>query len=454
DYVIISQLADERITPAAWFQAGIGQVVKVVDVGFNGFRIYPPLRDNINPDSKPKVMRPDFIYNSGVEDLTILFANASLSRYEYIGTVFTLSYATNSWIRNVQARNAYANFVDVGNSAKISIVDSHFKRVQKPTYTNTYALGLGGKTSDSLITNNILEDVWVTGIFSGSANGNVYSYNYEKDIREDHGIFHHGTYPFENLIEGNDAYRITHDCWWGRQGPGITYFRNRASEVRTSMNGACESEGLVADRLNVIANTARYFLSYPWCSYPDNCFDFDRMNTNMWVEKNRYRVKFIGIATPESTNTFIDNVKGETAPAEWANFDMPASLYLTSAPDFWCKETPWPAIGSNIDDFNNLNKLPAQRRYEGLQCTPIENDICIHSSDCVDQNPCTYDLCKDSACISNNANLDGGVNIGLGDIVQVIANWATAGPTGDLDSNGNVGLSDIIAVISLWANTC
>ncbi|MBN2517741.1 MAG: heparinase II/III family protein [Candidatus Altiarchaeota archaeon] len=79
---------------------------------------------------------------------------------------------------------------------------------------------------------------------------------------------------------------------------------------------------------------------------------------------------------------------------------------------------------------------------------------CAQDSDCTDSNQCTYDLCKDSACINNNANLDRGPTVGLGDIIQVICHWATAGPTGDVDSNGNVGLSDVLAIISLWGNSC
>ncbi|MBN2518426.1 MAG: hypothetical protein JXB14_06260, partial [Candidatus Altiarchaeota archaeon] len=79
---------------------------------------------------------------------------------------------------------------------------------------------------------------------------------------------------------------------------------------------------------------------------------------------------------------------------------------------------------------------------------------CAQNADCEDQNPCTYDLCRDSSCINNNANLDGNGNIGLGDIIHVIGYWATTGPTGDIDSSGWVGLSDVLAIMSLWGNSC
>ncbi|MBN2517931.1 MAG: carbohydrate binding domain-containing protein [Candidatus Altiarchaeota archaeon] len=79
---------------------------------------------------------------------------------------------------------------------------------------------------------------------------------------------------------------------------------------------------------------------------------------------------------------------------------------------------------------------------------------CSSNSQCTDDNLCTYDLCKDSSCINKNANLDNGANIGLGDIIQVIAHWATTDSIADIDSNGNVGLSDVLAIIGLWSNYC
>ncbi|MBN2518745.1 MAG: hypothetical protein JXB14_07890, partial [Candidatus Altiarchaeota archaeon] len=79
---------------------------------------------------------------------------------------------------------------------------------------------------------------------------------------------------------------------------------------------------------------------------------------------------------------------------------------------------------------------------------------CSTNLECTDSDMCTYDLCKDSACVNKDANLDGGMNIGLGDIIQVIGKWATADQAADIDSSGNVGLSDIIAIIGLWANSC
>lgn len=401
DYVIIRQDNDERIASNAWFAPGIGQIVKVAGLGANSIKIFPALRDDLKLDYNPRITKPDMLHNAGVEDLKIEFGDVDPVPL-YKGDVISFRYAINSWVKNVHARNAYAVFAELAESARIAIVDSYFETVQKPDYTNSYALSFGRMASDCLASNNIFEDVWVTGIFAGSANGNVYSYNYDKDIRQrDHGIIHHGTYPFANLIEGNDAYRITHDRWWGRQGPRITYFRNRASEIRTSLNG-WETD-IVADELNIIGNSAAYFLSFPWCTYPEVCFPFDRDTTNMWAEKNRFTSLLIAYDTgpttvyvpepgvcplaPELCAGFAGpRVKtcngycytqtgydGLTPPPTWQGFNMPASLYLAGPPSFWCKELPWPALGADIDDYSaELNKLPAQRRYEGLPCTRVD----------------------------------------------------------------------------------
>ena len=51
-----------------------------------------------------------------------------------------------------------------------------------------------------------------------------------------------------------------------------------------------------------------------------------------------------------------------------ANHSLSDSLYLSAMPDWWCKETPWPAIGPEVAGY--AQDIPAKRRFEGLPCTP------------------------------------------------------------------------------------
>ncbi len=378
-FVIVAQKAtnsdddlnnnDPRIMTNDPFNRRIGQIVKVIEVNGDTIKIEPAIRENLLTIADPRVeIINDFYTNIGIEDLTIYITSIS-SPPGYRGSI-KLERVVNSWIKNVKFENSYTHSISLNQSARISIKNNHFKTIQKSSYTNTYSITFGRLTTDCRAENNIQEDVWVTAMFVESANRNVYAYNYHKDIRQDHGIIHHGGYPFENLVEGNEAYRITNDCWWGKQGPRLTFFRNRASEIRTSKNGSCENDGaLVADQANFIANSANYFLSFPWCTYPDGCGDFDDFNTNMWSEYNFTRVAFKGINTPLASNTFINNETGTNSISNH-NIDLPDSLYLITKPDFWCDELPWPAIGADIDNYGGvLNKLPAQIRYEGGSCT-------------------------------------------------------------------------------------
>jgi len=50
-----------------------------------------------------------------------------------------------------------------------------------------------------------------------------------------------------------------------------------------------------------------------------------------------------------------------------SNHDLPDSLYLSKMPEWWCRETPWPPIGPDVNGY--YNDIPAKRRLEGLPCT-------------------------------------------------------------------------------------
>jgi hypothetical protein len=52
-----------------------------------------------------------------------------------------------------------------------------------------------------------------------------------------------------------------------------------------------------------------------------------------------------------------------------SDHDLSDSMYLNRMPDWWCQETPWPAIGPDVAGY--ANKIPAQRRFEGLPCTQL-----------------------------------------------------------------------------------
>ena len=276
-----------------------------------------------------------------------------------------------------------------------TIQDNYFQSEQHVGPVDSYGIWFGNVVSDVLATNNIIDKRWIAAIFSIGASGNVYSYNYHVNMQDSHDLFFHGTHPNTNLIEGNDVYRITMDNWWGRQGPKNYVFRNRArGEIRTEFQSRWNDAPVFAERNYFVGNSANWFLQYPYCTYPQGCFDFDGHTQNMWVEKNLFRIGFIE-STPEPTSVFIDNVHADQAPDNWN--PIPASFYLTEPPEFW-GDKPWPAIGSDVDDYSGtLVKLPAQDRYEQVGNQECSNGVLDNGEVCDDENANDGDGCS-SAC--------------------------------------------------------
>ncbi|MBN2517930.1 MAG: hypothetical protein JXB14_03725 [Candidatus Altiarchaeota archaeon] len=514
-YLLIMEDRDPAKIDDTTYPNTISQVIRVSSVNGNTITLDRPLRDGFTINQRVQIMNP--IVNSGIEDIKIRHPESITyprdQSWGYDGLV-RFNYAVNCWVKNVHLYWGQMWLLGIRNSRDVTVESSKFEWTEYNApievggagqVANSHLMNVVGGATDCLVWNNIFANNEQVVKFEGGPIGNVFAYNYARDVRPQASyIMLHGWYPQENLFEGNvgvsdrtgmgEGTTMWHDNIWGKQGPRNIFFRNRITGTQAGGFGTFDDRSwpLIGDMFSFIGNVGPSFYGSPGCNtaypFPEGCVKpFDTKMTNLWAEKNRYTGLLIqyntgptttlvpapgvcpqngdlcaGFAGPriKTCNGYCysqTGYDGRKPPSAWADFNMPASLFWDSPmpPPFWCKELPWPAVGADVDDLDNLNILPAERRDKGLPCTPIGSEIlCDDNSDCEDAELCTYDLCKDSACINNNANLDGGTNIGLGDVIQVMARWATAGPVGDIDSNGNVGLSDIIAIIGLWGNTC
>jgi hypothetical protein len=183
------------------------------------------------------------------------------------------------------------------------------------------------------------------------------------------------------------------DDVWGRQGPYQTWFRNRIRGicVWAGHNNNSESDVIVSSYANLLLNSAWAYVTKPSCNgWPEyqNCHDFDVDTNNMWAEYNLARdtrtdgspnaVDRYGfvLRSKEATTTFVNNLEADSSPASWAAAGFEESFWLSAAPDWWCSQTNWPAIGADVDDPSVYNQtsahaymLPAERRYRGHACT-------------------------------------------------------------------------------------
>lgn len=280
------------------------------------------------------------------------------------------------------------------------------------TLFNTEGIHVSTGAADNVIENNAFIDMSVTSKQEGGAEGNITAYNYVRGANaspQQNSFFTHGRYVRESLWEGNDfdTSMLTADHWWGRNGPRITIYRNRA--VGTGKHSAIttdkEKAGSwpIATDLNWIGNTASFFMRTAACvnGFPgclNTAHDIDNQVVSMHVEKNLYRdpmgfqidspdpttncgsgVGACPSSNPGASPSLGTNVEGKKAPVSWKNDSIPHSLYRPATPPtWWCQEAcSWSNVHAGIgawgDDFTaaSLCKLPAQILAEGGTCTPV-----------------------------------------------------------------------------------
>jgi hypothetical protein len=85
------------------------------------------------------------------------------------------------------------------------------------------------RTTNSLIENNIFQNLRSCVNISRGANRNVFGYNYCRDNTNTVGntgsdVSIHGNFPYLNLVEGNIISKLHLDDYHGKNGPYNTFF--------------------------------------------------------------------------------------------------------------------------------------------------------------------------------------------------------------------------------------
>jgi hypothetical protein len=165
------------------------------------------------------------------------------------------------------------------------------------------------------------------------ANGNVFSYNYSREVHRsepisDYGgdISLHGHYAYANLFEGNIVQNIMIDHAWGPSGPYNTIFRNRAE-----LYGIIFTSGnpTTSDSQHIVGNDVTSILG-----------SYSITGTGHIQHGNNIR----GTIRPTGTGTLTDT-----------------SYYIDMEPVFWSISDTWPSLG--IPNTLGAGSNPARNRW-------------------------------------------------------------------------------------------
>jgi hypothetical protein len=357
----------------------LGQFVEVTSVNGNQVSTNVPLHWTYNPGLTPwayYIPGADITRWSGVEDLTLT------QETNAVRDMVFLQGAQYCWVRNIEITNINADGIFTYYAVQSEFRDNYIHGAFDYGNSQAYGIALSMYSSNNRVENNILDSL-TAHLATGGTSGNVFAYNYLHHLIYSpapnwmigNPIINHGAFPHMNLWEGNIGYMVDGDFVWGSSGYN-TVFRSRSmgwmDDTRTNNNAAVRFA--TKNRyMNVVGNIL---------GTPGKSEVYEVRAGQPYNGSNKY-IWVLGICDtcsggnpdPKVAETILrhGNFDYVTNSTVWdpniSNHTLPPSLYLGQKPSWWCQETPWPPIGPDVAGL--VNAIPAQRRFEGLSCQPL-----------------------------------------------------------------------------------
>jgi hypothetical protein len=355
----------------------LGQYVEITAINGNQVAINVPLHWTYNTSLAPwayHITANHMSRYSGIENLTFTQDAANS------GHMVFFNGAQYCWVKNVEFSNIKNSAMMVYHTSQSEFRDNYMHTLAGGAgHGDGYGIVLTMYSSNNLVYNNIAASISSGGIENhGGASGNVMAYNYLYNIYYDTPSWlisspsmNHGAYPKMNLWEGNVGNMAEGDPIWGSAGY-LTVFR---SQSKGFMNDAA-----VTNNAAIRFANKNYYMnvvgSVLGTSGKSNQYE---MLAGQSYDSSKKYIYVLGHSTDGGSDdnkvvTTIyrhGNYDYVTNSVVWnpnnSNHNLPASLYLSQKPNWWCQETPWPAIGPDVNGY--ATKIPAQRRFEGLPCT-------------------------------------------------------------------------------------
>lgn len=400
DLVLIDQLNDPSLVTSSgvggtctWCgrygtngARALGESLLVKEIDGNTIRFNRPLyyeyRDRYDPQLSQIAADP--IHHAGIEDLHLqLVAGASS------GSCVRMNRAVNCWVKGVETsqpenKHILMYYYCLGNE----VSGCYFHDSQSFESNHGGGVELYGDSCDNLVEDNIFDHLHVAVALEAGGAGNVIAYNYTYEMEHfttDWMIWHlgtHGAHTYMNLWEGNVAGMISFDNYWG-SGSHQMVFRNHLTRFTPNQPIRNNIVAAIVEVDNYHDSFLGNVLGTPGCGGEVEQIPYQSTWDNPVLWKIGYDC-CSDTGEPRDTkvnNTLIrsGNWEGPTGAVQWSSDErsLPDSLYLSAKPD-WFGVLTWPPFTPDRPDFdpNNLNKIPAQVRFEngpllGLSYSPV-----------------------------------------------------------------------------------
>ncbi|MBR9677354.1 PGF-pre-PGF domain-containing protein [Candidatus Woesearchaeota archaeon] len=433
DMILLSGREDNNLVDKdGWYSGGcswcgdddgvhlVGQFVELSNKVPNGanwdFDISRPAY--FTYDNSPEVQEFTLSSRSGISDLKIVYTSSSASQQN--GAV-NFKLTQKSWAKNIEVYNARTHmFLSYSHG---NIITGCYLHESASGYSsgNGYTLWVFLSNSDHYIYDNMIEKGRYNINFEGGGSGLVIAYNFLNNPRNSDwdGLLHegiglHGAHPTMNLYEGNIVNTIFPDNTWGSSSHGMV-FRNWINREHLIDWGVL-NVGYGRNSLNIQATSTYWSIVGNVLGFPEmdgvyqytpaqepDCYSDSSPSAISWGSNSAssgndcvnapYATRYV-----HQNYDYVNNGIFNDSSSSGDNTNLPTSLYLSSKPDWWCQETPWPAIGPDVSGY--INDLPAKIRYDGDICTL--GAACSIPADCPDNgNFCDgTETCSAGACIS------------------------------------------------------
>jgi hypothetical protein len=331
--------------PETWAMQVVGQIVQIDHVNDDTIFLMSPLRITYEAGLNPRIRKLNPRVNAGVECLKIKRLDQATS-----GANILLSIAANCAVRGVESEQSVAAHVDIFQSTRILVEGNYFHHAFEYDGGSKrgYGVTLNAHSGECLITNNIFRYLRHAMMVKTGANGNVFSYNYSREVHRSEPLSNyggdislHGHYAYANLFEGNIVQNINIDHEGGPSGPFNTFFRNRAELYGIIFSGP--NPTTTSNSEHIVGNDVSYILG----SYIITGSGHIEHGNNIH-----------GTIRPSGTGTLTDT-----------------SYYLTEEPVFWDVSNSWPSLG--IPNPIGTGTNPAKARWDqgtGLTVCPLRKE--------------------------------------------------------------------------------